>query len=253
MIRHMITAGLAALALAPAQAQDAPAPAPPPAPQRVLVVLAHPDDELTMAPAIAAMARQGSRVRLVYATPGDAGPGFSGLPKGEALGAVRRAEAECSGKTLGVAEVIHLGFGDGKLAEHVRDGSLAKALQGHIAQADLVLTWGPDGGYGHADHRVAHAITTQIAQGQRADVRPRVLFVGLPLGSIAALPPLADWAETDPALLTAAIAYTPADLAAAAQATACHVTQFDQATRTAMAAAFDATIWRGRVHFRPAF
>jgi hypothetical protein len=31
------------------------------------------------------------------------------------------------------------------------------------------------------------------------------------------------------------------------------VTQFDQATRTAMAAAFDATIWRGRVHFRPAF
>ncbi len=72
MIRHMITAGLAALALAPAQAQDAPAPAPPPAPQRVLVVLAHPDDELTRAPAIAAMARQGSRVRLVYATPGDA-------------------------------------------------------------------------------------------------------------------------------------------------------------------------------------
>lgn len=247
MIRHMITAALAALAAA-VQAQDTPAP-----PQRVLVVLAHPDDELTMAPAIAALARQGSRVRLVYATPGDAGPGFSGLPKGEALGAVRRAEAECSGNALGAADVIHLGFGDGKLAEHVRDGSLAKALQGHIAQADLVLTWGPDGGYGHADHRLAHAITTQIAQARPADIRPRVLYVGLPLGSIAALPPLADWAETDPALLTAGIAYTPADLAAAAQATACHVTQFDDATRGAMAAAFDATIWRGRVHFRPAF
>lgn len=247
MITHMITGALAALAPA-VQAQDAPA-----QPQRVVVVLAHPDDELTMAPAIAALARQGSRVRLVYATPGDAGPGFSGLPKGEALGAVRRAEAECAGKALGAAEVIHLGFGDGKLADHVRDGSLAKALQGHVAQADLVLTWGPDGGYGHADHRLASAIATQIAQGQPADVRPRVLYVGLPLGSTAALPPLGDWAETDPALLTAGIAYTPADLAAASQATACHVTQFDEATRGAMAAAFDATIWRGRVHFRPAF
>jgi LmbE family N-acetylglucosaminyl deacetylase len=240
---------LAALSLAPAAgAQEQPAP-----PQRVLVVLAHPDDELTMAPAIAALARQGSRVRLVYATPGDAGPGFSGLPKGEALGVVRRAEAECSGKALGAAEVIHLGFSDGKLADHVRDGSLAKSLVGHVAEANLVLTWGPDGGYGHADHRLAHAMATQIAQARPAGDRPRLLYVGIPLGSIAALPPLADWAETDPALLTAGIAYTPADIAAASKAAACHVTQFDEATRGAMAAAFDATIWRGKVHFRPAF
>lgn len=219
----------------------------------VVAVLAHPDDELTMAPALAALARQGSHVRLVYATPGDAGPGFSGLPKGEALAATRRAEAECAGNALGVAEVVNLGFGDGRLAEHVRDGSLAKALFDHVAEADVVLTWGPDGGYGHADHRLASAIATQIAQGQPADNRPRVLYVGLPLGATKALPPLADWAETDPALLTAGIDYAPADVAAASQAIACHVTQFDEATRAAMAGAFDAAVWRGKVHFRPAF
>jgi hypothetical protein len=58
---------------------------------------------------------------------------------------------------------------------------------------------------------------------------------------------------TDPALLTESIAYTPADLAAAKAAAMCHVTQFDEATRAGMMALFDATMWRGRVDFRPAF
>lgn len=249
MIRTATATALALLALTPAGAKTPADPEPP----LVVAVLAHPDDELTMGPALAALAREGKHVRLVYATPGDAGPGFSGLPKGEALAATRRAEAECSGKALGVAEVVHLGFGDGRLAEHVRDGSVAKALFDHVAVADLVLTWGPDGGYGHADHRLVSAIASQIAQAEPADHRPQVLYVGLPLGATRALPPLADWAETDPALLSAAIPYTPADLAAAGKAIACHVTQFDDATRTAMAGAFDATIWRGRVHFRAAF
>mgnify|MGYP003295840381 CR=1 FL=1 len=249
MIRTTSLIALAALALAPAGAQERD----PAKPMTVVAVLAHPDDELPMSAALAALARQGNHVHLVYATPGDAGPGFSGLPKGEALAATRRAEAECSGKALGAAEVVHLGFGDGKLADHVRDGSLAKAYADHIAAADLVLTWGPDGGYGHADHRLVSAIATQIAQGEPVGERPRLLYVSLPNGSTAALPPLADWATTDPALLIAGIAYTPADLAAAAKAIGCHVTQFDEATRGAMAGAFDATIWRGEVHFRPSF
>lgn len=249
MMRNTAMIALAGLALAPAQAQTHAAPPP----RQVVAVLAHPDDELTMAPALAALARQGSTVRLVYATPGDAGPGFSNLPKGEALAAVRRGEAECAGKALGVTEVVQLGFGDGKLAEHVRDGTLAQALASHVTGADLLLTWGPDGGYGHADHRLVTAIATQIAQALPAAERPRVLYVGLPAGSTAALPPLADWAVTDPALLTAPMAYTKADLAAAAMATQCHVTQFDAPTRAGLASAFDAAIWRGAVHFRPAF
>jgi LmbE family N-acetylglucosaminyl deacetylase len=250
-------AGLAAAALAiaptPLAADDQRLAPPDLEPPLIVAVLAHPDDEMPMSAALAALARKGNRVRIVHATPGDAGPGFSGLPKGEALGAVRRAEADCAGKALGVGEVVNLGFHDGALADHMRDGSLSKALHDHVTAADMVLTWGPDGGYGHADHRLVSAIATQIAQGQPAGDRPRVLYVGLPNGTTAGLPPLADWATTDPALLTAGIPYDKEDVAAAAKAAQCHVTQFDAATRDGMAAAFDATIWRGEVHFRPAF
>jgi LmbE family N-acetylglucosaminyl deacetylase len=249
MIRHMATAGLAALTLAPAQAQG-PADTEPPL---VVAVLAHPDDELFMAPALAALARQGHFVRIVHATPGDAGPGVSDLPKGEALASARRAEAQCAGKALGVAAVVNLGFGDGKLADHVRDGSLAAALFDHVAGADLVLTWGPDGGYGHADHRLVSALATQIAQGEPQDDRPGLLYVGIPSGSLPPVPDMANWAVTNPALLTETVRYTPADLEAAKAAAMCHVTQFGEATRAGMMGLFDATMWRGKVHFRPAF
>ena len=245
--KSMIAFAALALASAPINAEQRAKP------QQVLVVLAHPDDELFMAPAIAALARQGQHVRIVHATPGDAGPGVSGMAKGEALAAVRGAEAQCAGKALGVADVVNLEFGDGKLADHMRDGSLAKALSSQIAAADLVLTWGPDGGYGHADHRLVSALATQIAQGQPEPERPRLLYVGIPAGTLPLVPEMADWAITDPALLITTIAYNLSDLAAATAAAQCHVTQFPEASRAGMMGLFDATMWRGEVHFRPAF
>lgn len=244
-------AAAAALTPAPGLAQGQPATDP--EPPLVVAVVAHPDDELFMAPALAALAREGHFVRIVHATAGDAGPGVSAFAKGEALAAARRAEADCSGKALGVAEVVNLGFGDGKLADHVRDGSLAAALFDHVAYADMVLTWGPDGGYGHADHRLVSAIATQIAQAAPADDRPALGYVGIPAGSLPPVPDMADWAVSDARLLTQSVPYTPADLAAAKAAAMCHVTQFPEASRQGMMGLFDATMWRGAVHFRPAF
>jgi len=247
MNRTVASIAFAALAMTPATAQETPAS------WQVVVMLAHPDDELPMAPAIAALARQGAEVTIVHATPGDAGPGVSGMAKGDALADTRRAEAQCAGRALGVAGVNNLGFGDGRLAEHVRDDSLTGALAHHLASADTVLTWGPDGGYGHADHRLVSALTTQIMQAMPAADRPKLLYVGIPAGSLPPVPDMASWATTAPALLTESIAYTPADLDAAKAAAACHVTQFDEATRAGMMPLFDATMWRGTVHFRPAF
>ncbi|WP_197273780.1 PIG-L deacetylase family protein [Porphyrobacter sp. AAP60] len=249
MIRRMGMIALAVLASAAAtQAREVSAET-----ETVVVVLAHPDDELPMAPAIAALAREGRLVSIIHATPGDAGPGVSGMAKGEDLAATRRAEAQCAGRALGVAEVVNLGFGDGMLADHVRDSSLVAALADRIGEADTVLTWGPDGGYGHADHRMVSALTSQIVQAMPAGARPGLLYVGIPAGTLPPVPELADWAVTDPALLTETVPYTPADLEAAKAAAACHVTQFDEATRQGMIPLFDATMWRGKVHFRPAF
>jgi LmbE family N-acetylglucosaminyl deacetylase len=249
-----IMIALAALALAPAaMAQEAPG-----EPQQVLAVFAHPDDELFMAPALAALARQGANVTIFHATRGDAGPGVSGLRKGTELAKRRSAEAYCAVLALGVWSHAIAEHGDGKLAEdaHGEDSFariLTDQLEQRLSDVDLILTWGPDGGYGHADHRIVSALTTQAVQALPAAERPKLLYVGIPSGSLPPVPEMAAWATTDPALLTESIAYTPADLAAATAAAACHVTQFDEASRQGMMGLFDATMWRGKVHFRPAF
>lgn len=253
MIRITAAIALSALSLGTAQAQEAPA-----EPQQVLVVVAHPDDELFMAPAIAALAREGAQVTLAYATRGDVGPGVSGMKPGERLGEVRLQEALCAGEALGASAIANYNRGDGKLAIDVqREGSPAReflaTLDIIVRDRDVILTWGPDGGYGHADHRMVSALTTQAVQALPAAERPKLLYVGIPNGSLPPVQDMADWATTDPALLTETITYTPTDLAAAKAAAMCHVTQFDEASRQGMMPLFDATMWRGKVHFRPAF
>lgn len=253
MIRKTGMIALAALALAPVASAKGQA-----EPKQVIAVFAHPDDELFMAPALAALAREGARVTIYHATRGDAGPGVSDLPKGAELAKRRSAEAACSAKALKAAVHAMGSHGDGKLAEDPqgKDSAAAKLLAfftREFAGADLVLTWGPDGGYGHADHRMVSALAVQAAQAMPAASRPALLYVGIPNGTLPPLPQMANWATTDPALLTETIAYTPADLAAATSAAQCHETQFDAFSRDGMMAMFDGTIWRGKVHFRPAF
>lgn len=254
MIRKTATMALAALALGtiPARAAEPS--------ERVLVVVAHPDDELFMAPAIAALARQGHAVTIVFATLGDQGPGVTDFERGPPLGAIRRAEAQCSANALGVQARFLDGLGDGTLAETPQaPKSPALRFIDQFAKAyvetdpQLVLTWGPDGGYGHADHRMVSAQVTMALQSLANQYRARLLYVGIPAGSLPKVPQMAGWAETDPALLTETVRYSPADLAAAKAAAMCHATQFDEASRQGMMGLFDATMWRGKVHFRPAF
>ena len=255
MIRQAIVAALAALAITPAAGRGQEQVA---EHFRVTAVLAHPDDELPMAPALAALSRQGHFVTIIHATAGDAGPGVSDLAPGEQLAKIRRQEAQCAATALGISFLDNLSWGDGRLWQEARGkaaqaDTLIASISAQIADADIVLTWGPDGGYGHADHRMVSALATQIVQAMPAAARPKLLYVGIPAGRLPPVPEMAQWATTDPALLTESIAYTPADLAAASAAAQCHETQFDAATRAGMMPLFDATIWQGAVHFREAF
>lgn len=248
----MAGAILLALGAAPSGASE-------PAPQGrvILAVYAHPDDELFVAPALAAEARRGAKVSIVYTTRGDAGPGFSGLAKGAELAQVRSGEAACASAALGLSEPQLLDFGDGTLPAYARGpGAAGRDLKAALADAiaaarpDVVITWGPDGGYGHADHRMVSAVVTQVIQAQPARARPQLLYPGIRAGTAPA--DMRGWAVSAPDLLDRTVAYSPADLERTRAAMQCHKTQFDAAARAEFATVFDKTIWQGGVHFRTA-
>lgn len=228
-------------------------------PYRVLVILAHPDDELPIAPALALSARTGAKVQIAYATHGEAGPGVSGMDKGEELGRTRLGEALCASEALGLDTPKFYDFGDGRLTDRPQDdGSPALQFKAAvedlvtITRPDLVITWGPDGGYGHGDHRMVSAIVTQVLFALPQDLQPELLYPGIPRGNLPGLPELKGWAETEPGLLTESYTYNAEDLAKANAATQCHKTQFDEASRAGLVPLFDQAVWRGSVHFRKA-
>lgn len=226
----------------------------------VLVVLAHPDDELVFAPAIAAETRSGADVRFVFVTSGDAGPGVSEYEPGEDLAKARRAEAQCSAAALGVENISFLEFGDGTLAEKPRAASSnAKAILAKLdtlvaeAKPNVVITWGPDGGYGHRDHRMVSALVTQTLQSRAPAKRPELFYPAMVHAPLPDMLQAQGWATTSPDLADLRYPYTEADLAAANAATQCHKTQFDEATRAMLTPGFHAAVWKGDVAFRSAF
>ncbi|WP_209348866.1 PIG-L family deacetylase [Pontixanthobacter sp. CEM42] len=249
-LRIVAMASLVLLAAAPSESQEEAA-------RNTIAVFAHPDDELFVAPALASATREGHDVTLVYATNGDQGPGVSGMAPGEELATSRKGEALCAAEALGVTTVHFLDLGDGTLGvnAHHRGSSALRfsAALKHIlgdGEFNTAVTWGPDGGYGHSDHRIVSALTAELVQAMDTN-RPKLLYSGIRKGSRP--PEIQTWAETDSELLTVSVAYTAEDLAAATKAAQCHRTQFDADVRGGMMPLFDQSIWQGAVHFRPAF
>jgi LmbE family N-acetylglucosaminyl deacetylase len=92
---------------------------------------------------------------------------------------------------------------------------------------DAIVTFGPEGGYGHPDHRLVGAVTTQVVQAGGDGVPARLLYVGFPKDRIPEPSPLPlPWSPTDPRFLTVRVPYSDADLAATRAALACHKSQF---------------------------
>ena len=137
-------------------------------PLRLLAVLAHPDDEsLGVGGTLAKYAAEGIDVFLLTATRGDAGrfrghrPGAPGHPGAEALGAIREAELRAAATVLGVREVALLDYGD-SLLDRAHPREIVAAIASHLrhVRPDVVVTFGPDGAYGHPDHVAISQSTT---------------------------------------------------------------------------------------------
>ena len=229
------------------------------APPSVLAILAHPDDEITIAPVLARIVREGGKVTLIYATSGDAGPGSSGLERAEAIAEMREKEGRCAAFALGLDEPTFWKLGDGALATMARapDSAAQQALALtklaiSDARPNVVLTWGPDGGYGHADHRTISAIVTQAVAGMGPD-RPELLYAAFPQIADGVLPGFESWASTADDLITDTIRYKPEDLNATETAVRCYESQFPLPARQGLVRLLHERVWGGRVHFRSAF
>ena len=133
-------------------------------PKSAMIVIAHPDDaEFTVAGTVATWTRAGCRVVYVVCTDGNAGSHDPEMTA-EKLADIRRAEQRAACETLGVSEVVFLGYNDGQLQP---DLSLRRDLVGAIRrhQPEVVITWNPanlfigDRYINHPDHRAAAQAT----------------------------------------------------------------------------------------------
>lgn len=117
--------------------------------------MAHPDDEsLGVGSTIAYYSRLGVEVSLICATRGERGRYFDEPSPGPTeVGKVRTQELMNAAKILGITNVHFLDYMDGDLdksnPEEIiqRISILIQKISPHI-----VLSFGPDGGYGHPDH-----------------------------------------------------------------------------------------------------
>lgn len=133
-------------------------------PPRLLGLFAHPDDEIFCGGGLFARASAaGADVRIVAYTTGDAGQiRDAEVATRTTLGQVRRTELVEAAAQLGVTDVVVYDRGDGTLSGQPK-GDLLDLAARNIAEhrPDIIITFGPDGAYGHPDHIRISEIATE--------------------------------------------------------------------------------------------
>jgi LmbE family N-acetylglucosaminyl deacetylase len=131
---------------------------------RLMCVLAHPDDEsLGTGGALAKCAAEGVATYLVTATRGERGRFGDGTesPGPDVVGKAREAELVAAARELGIREVRLLDYPDGGL-DRIDAIEAIATIAGHLRRVkpQVVITFGPDGAYGHPDHIAISQLTT---------------------------------------------------------------------------------------------
>ena len=180
--------------------------------RRLLVVFAHPDDE-SFGPAgtIIHYASRGVGVHYVCATRGEAGyapPEL--LERYDSLAELRTAELRCAAQHLGLTGLHTLDYRDSGMEDTVENRDPASLYQAPLEEVagkviklirqirpQVVLTFGPSGGYFHPDHVKMHQAATMafFAAGdgkrfpcQRDDLQPyqpqKLYYTVFPQGAV---------------------------------------------------------------------
>ncbi|HSR24647.1 MAG TPA: PIG-L family deacetylase, partial [Candidatus Eisenbacteria bacterium] len=141
----------------------------------LLLVHAHPDDECVATGGVMLRAHQeGHRVVLVTATRGEEGEihNMDEASTRPRLGEVRTEELRRSCEILGVDRQEFLGYRDSGMAGTASNQDPRSFHRAPLSEAagrlavllreerpDVVVTYTPDGTYGHPDHVKAHHVT----------------------------------------------------------------------------------------------
>jgi len=123
---------------------------------KLLAVLPHPDDEsLALGGTLAKYSAEKVETYLMCATRGERG--WNGPeeknPGLEALGRIREAEVRCAVNRLSLSELNFLDYIDGEV-DQANPQEIVSRITAHIRRIrpQVVVTFPPDGHYGHPDH-----------------------------------------------------------------------------------------------------
>jgi LmbE family N-acetylglucosaminyl deacetylase len=131
---------------------------------KLLAIFPHPDDEtLGLGSTLARYSAEGASTYLVCATRGERGwfdsegpdPGWEGVAR------IREAELKCAAEHLGLSEVNFLDIMDGDV-DQADPHEIIRKLVAHVRRIkpQVVVTFSPDGSYGHPDHIALSQFTT---------------------------------------------------------------------------------------------
>jgi LmbE family N-acetylglucosaminyl deacetylase len=131
---------------------------------RLLCIFAHPDDEsLTCGGTLARYASEGVETSLIVATRGERGwfGDWRDYPGEKVLGVIREQELRHACEELGIARLDFLDYCDGDvdLADETKMVAKLVRLLREI-RPHVVITFGPEGLYGHPDHIAISQFTT---------------------------------------------------------------------------------------------
>jgi len=142
--------------------------------KKMLVVVAHPDDEtFGMGGTLALYAQLGVEIHLVCATRGEVGEiEVEKMKEFSSIGELREHELRCAAEVLGLRKVHFLGYRDSGMLgsdENKHPDAFINAPVDDVAEKiavmmreikpDVVLTFDSIGGYMHPDHIAAHKAT----------------------------------------------------------------------------------------------
>ena len=165
----------------------------------LLVVLAHPDDEIFYGGILAHLSARGARVTLACATNGEAGKAHPSVGTVDDLGALRTEELRLSCHRLGIDSPVLLDFHDSARGERQRHADARALANVDMLEVEsvirrviedvaphVILTFDPHGGYYHPDHLAVQRATTAafFSSGAMGVAAPERLFYGTMLRDV---------------------------------------------------------------------